>query len=118
VNPTCLGVVKIYAVIDHRLRQGNAIAEMLVEKNQRSQSGKGTAVVDFETAGEKQRRITPIGCRAAGVPYRSRSGAAYSHSEGRAEAIGGSLHSIVRRGLSQQGAGLIRNASPTPILEL
>ena len=66
-NTTWYG--EIDAVIDHSLRQSNTIAEMLVEKNQRSRSGKGTAVVDFETAGEKQRRHLPSFAVLLAWPY-------------------------------------------------
>ena len=41
-----------------------------------------------------------------------------AHSDVGAEAISSRLHAIVRRGLGQQGTGLIRTASPTPILPL
>ena len=67
-EPVFLGAVKINAVIDHGLRQDDTIARMLVEKNQRGQSGEGMAVEDFETEGEKQWKVTPMACRAAGVP--------------------------------------------------
>jgi hypothetical protein len=68
VNPIFLGTVKINAVIDHGLRQGDAIARMWEEKSTRSE-WRGTAVVDFETEGEKQWKVTPVACRAAGVPF-------------------------------------------------
>jgi hypothetical protein len=68
MSPILLGAVKIDAMIDHGERQGNAIAEILLEKNQRSRSGQGTAVVNFEAAGEKQRRASPIICSTVGVP--------------------------------------------------
>jgi len=50
------------------VRQGDAIAQMWGEKDQRVRSGEGTAVADFETEGKKQWRVTPIACRAASVP--------------------------------------------------
>jgi hypothetical protein len=53
VNPIFLRTVKINAVIDHGLRQGNPIARMWEEKSTRSER-RGTAVVDFETESEKQ----------------------------------------------------------------
>jgi hypothetical protein len=57
MNPTRLGAGKLDAIIDHEVRQDGAIARMYGEKSTRSER-RGTAVVDFETEGEKQwRRI-------------------------------------------------------------
>jgi hypothetical protein len=52
-EPDTLEAVTSYAVIDHTLRQTDAIARMYGEKSMRSER-RGTAVVDFETEGEKQ----------------------------------------------------------------
>jgi len=53
MNPTRLGAGKLDAVIDHEVRQDGAIARMYGETSMRSDR-RGTAVVDFETEGEKQ----------------------------------------------------------------
>jgi hypothetical protein len=67
------------------------------ERNQRTPSGKGTAMEDFETEGEKLWRITPIVCRTAGVPRCCHSATSERASEARADVVGRRLQRRVRR---------------------